>query len=46
MASPVAAIGVALLTETFGFPSGFVGYFRKQLIDFRVAWALIGAAML
>ncbi len=41
LASPVAAIGVALLTETFGFSSGFVGYFRKQLIDFRVARALM-----
>ena len=41
LASPVAAIGVALLTETFGFSSGFVGYFRKGLIDFRVARALI-----
>ncbi len=41
LASPVAAIGVALLTETFGFSSGFVGYFRKRLIDFRVAKALI-----
>lgn len=41
LASPVAAIGVSLLTETFGFSSGFVGYFRKQLIDFRVAKALI-----
>ncbi|MBL6957795.1 MAG: sulfite exporter TauE/SafE family protein [Rhodospirillales bacterium] len=37
LASPVAAIGVALLTETFGFSSGFVGYFRKRLIDFKVA---------
>ena len=33
--SAVAAIGVALLTETFGFSSGFVGYYRKGLIDFR-----------
>lgn len=41
LASPVAAIGVALLTETFGFSSGFVGYFRKKLIDFRVAKALM-----
>lgn len=30
LASPVAAIGVALLTETFGFSSGFVGYYRKR----------------
>ncbi|MEN8196350.1 MAG: sulfite exporter TauE/SafE family protein [Pseudomonadota bacterium] len=35
--SAVAAIGVALLTETFGFSSGFVGYYRKRLIDFRAA---------
>ena len=41
LASPVAAIGVALLTETFGFSSGFVGYFIKRLIDFRVARALM-----
>lgn len=41
MASPVAAIGVSLLTETFGFSSGFVGYYRKKLIDFRVARALM-----
>jgi len=40
-ASPVAAIGVALLTEIFGFSSGFVGYFRKKLIDIRVARALM-----
>jgi len=41
MTSPVAAISVALLTETFGFSSGFIGYFRKKLIDFQVARALI-----
>jgi uncharacterized membrane protein YfcA len=33
----VVAIAVALLTETFGFSSGFVGYYRKRLIDFRSA---------
>jgi uncharacterized membrane protein YfcA len=32
-----AAIGSALLTEVFGFSSGFIGYYRKQLIDFRSA---------
>lgn len=31
----VVAIAVALLTETFGFGSGFVGYYRKGLIDFK-----------
>ena len=34
--STVAAIGTALLTETFGFSSGFVGYYRKRLIDFDI----------
>ena len=32
-----AAIGSALLTEVFGFSSGFVGYYRKKLIDFHSA---------
>ncbi len=36
LSSTVAAIGTALLTETFGFSSGFVGYFRKRLIDFSI----------
>ena len=30
--SIAAAIGVALFTEVFGFSSGFVGYYRKNLI--------------
>ena len=37
LASPVAAIAVALLTKTFGFSSGFVGYYRKRLIDFALS---------
>lgn len=50
-----AAIGSALLTEVFGFSSGFVGYYRKRLIDFRsaipflmvsVPIAIIGAILL
>ena len=50
-----ASIGSALMTEVFGFSSGFVGYYRKKLIDFRAAlpffWvaipvAVIGALML
>ncbi len=32
-----ASIGVALLTVTFGFSSGFIGYFYKRLIDFKAA---------
>ena len=50
-----AAIGTALMTEVFGFSSGFIGYYRKRLIDFRSAipflfWsvpvAIIGAVLL
>lgn len=45
IAGPVAAIGVALLTESFGFSSGLVGYLRRGLIDFRVAKILIVVAV-
>lgn len=41
IASPVAAIGVALITEAFGFTSGLIGYLRRHLIDFKVAKGLI-----
>ena len=41
IAGPVAAIGVALLTEAFGFSSGLIGYMRRHLIDFKVAKSLI-----
>ena len=53
--STAAALGSALLTEVFGFSSGFVGYYRKRLIDFRsaipflmvsVPIAIIGAILL
>ncbi len=40
-----AAIGSALLTEVFGFSSGFVGYYRKRLIDFRSAIPFFGVAI-
>ncbi len=35
--STSAAIGTAVLTQVFGFMSGFAGYYRKRLIDFRSA---------
>jgi uncharacterized membrane protein YfcA len=35
--STIAAIGTALITQTFGFLSGFVGYYRRKLIDYRLA---------
>ena len=37
LGSTVAAIGTALLTETFGFASGLIGYHLKRTIDFRLA---------
>lgn len=36
-----AAIGAALLTTVFGFSSGFVGYYRRRLIDFDSATAFL-----
>ena len=53
--SIAAAIGVALFTEVFGFSSGFVGYYRKKLIDFKgaipfilvgVPFGIVGAILL
>jgi uncharacterized membrane protein YfcA len=37
LASPAAAVGIAILTETFGFSSGLLGYIRRGLIDFNTA---------
>lgn len=37
LASTFAAISAALLTQTFGFISGFVGYYRRRMIDFDLA---------
>jgi uncharacterized membrane protein YfcA len=50
LSTPVEAIAVALLTQLFGFGSGFVGYFRRGLIDFgltvKFLWFSIPAAVL
>jgi hypothetical protein len=43
--STVAAIAVALITQTFGFASGFVGYYRRRLIDYKLAWRMIRVAV-
>ena len=47
--SAVAAIAVALITQTFGFASGFTSYYRKRLIDFQQAkpflWLAVPAAI-
>ena len=37
LTSTLAAIGTALLTQTFGFLSGFIGYCRRRLIDYATA---------
>lgn len=41
LASTFAAISTALLTQTFGFLSGFVGYYRRRMIDFDLALSFI-----
>ncbi len=45
LGSTIAAIGTALLTQTFGFLSGFIGYYRRKLIDFALAWRLLRIAV-
>jgi len=37
LASTFAAISTALLTQSFGFISGFIGYYRRRMIDFDLA---------
>ena len=39
--STIAAISAALITQTFGFLSGFVGYYRRKLIDYAMAKRLL-----
>ena len=39
--STIAAIAAALITQTFGFLSGAIGYYRRRLIDFSIAWKLL-----
>ena len=41
LASTMTAIAAALFTQTFGFLSGFVGYYRRKLIDYPMAWRLL-----
>ncbi len=43
--SPAEAVGMALLTEFFGFASGVVGYYRRRLIDFKAAKMLVWVAI-
>ena len=41
LSSTVAAIAAALITQTFGFLSGFIGYQRRKLIDYGLASRLL-----
>jgi uncharacterized membrane protein YfcA len=45
LGSTIAAIGTALITQTFGFLSGFIGYYRRRLIDYRLASRIIVIAV-
>ena len=42
--STMAAVTAALMTQTFGFLSGFVGYCRRRLIDFPLAFRILRIA--
>ncbi len=43
--STLAAVGAALFTQTFGFLSGFIGYYRRKLIDYTLAWRILRIAV-
>ncbi len=45
LSSTVAAISAALITQTFGFLSGFIGYSRRHLIDYRTARRMLVVAV-
>lgn len=38
---PTVAVGVALITEFFGFSSGLIAYVRAKLIDYRLGTQLL-----
>lgn len=38
---PSVAVGIALITELFGFTSGLIAYFRRKLIDLRLGRNLL-----
>lgn len=45
LASTMTAVTAALITQTFGFLSGFVGYYHRKLIDYRLARRIIRVAV-
>ena len=50
LATTMTAVAAALFTQTFGFLSGFIGYYRRKLIDYqlarRILWISIPVAIL
>ena len=38
---PTVAIGIALITELFGFSSGLIAYVRAKLVDYRLGANLL-----
>ena len=42
---PDVAIGAGLITETFGFASGFFAYARKRLIDYKLGFVLLSVTV-
>ncbi len=41
LASTMTAITAALITQTFGFLSGFIGYYHRGLIDYALAGRIL-----
>ncbi len=41
LASTMTAVAAALFTQTFGFLSGFIGYYRRKLIDYQLAFRIL-----
>jgi uncharacterized membrane protein YfcA len=39
--APEVAVGTALITEVFGFTSGFYSYARRRVVDYRLGAALL-----
>mgnify|MGYP001814300747 FL=1 len=42
--STIAAVAAALITQTFGFLSGYIGYWRRRLIDYELAARILWVA--
>lgn len=45
LGSTITAIAAALFTQTFGFLSGFIAYYRRRLIDYGLAWRILRFAV-